>query len=69
MVFVFHPDHEVPLSYFEGEVDLQKLIEVRREFGIELAPVPIWYVGDHHLTATVAELERFFEIPALQDID
>ncbi len=69
VVFVFHPDHEVPLSYFEGEVDLQKLLEVRREFGIELAPVPIWYVGDHHLTATVAELERFFEIPALQDID
>ena len=28
----------------------------------------MWWLGDFHLTPTIAEYEKFFEIPPLEDI-
>ena len=37
--------------------------------GPKVAEVPMWWLGDYHLTPTVAEFEKFFDIPPLADID
>ena len=38
------------------------------ERGIKLADPPMWWLGDYHLTPTIEEFEKFFDIPELSDI-
>jgi hypothetical protein len=38
------------------------------ERGIKVADVPMWWLGDYALQPTIAEFEKFFDIPPLEDI-
>jgi hypothetical protein len=68
VVFVFNRDNEVPVSFFGPKPTLQQITRAYLERGIELAPVPLWYAGDHHFEVSLKEMERAFELPALDDI-
>jgi hypothetical protein len=69
VTFVFNEEYIVPVSYFGKNVTLQQVADAYFEKGITIADVPIWYAGDRQLTASPAELERLFDIPAIEDID
>jgi hypothetical protein len=68
VVFVFHEDDEVPVSFFGDNVTLGELADAFFQRGIKVAPVPVWYTGDHHLRVSVREFEQLFDIPELEDI-
>lgn len=68
VAFVFNRDNEVPVSFFGPQVTLQEVIEAYLEKGVELAPVPVWYAGDHHMEVSLQELENLADIPDLDDI-
>jgi hypothetical protein len=68
VVFVFHEDNEVPVSFFGENVTLGELADAFFQRGIKVAAVPVWYAGDHHLRVSVREFERLFDIPELEDI-
>jgi hypothetical protein len=68
VMFVFNDSNVVPISYFGSNVSLEEIQKAFFERGIKLADVPIWWLGDHHLTATIEEYEKFFKIPALEEI-
>jgi hypothetical protein len=58
----------VPISYFGANVSLEEVSKAFNERAIKIAEVPMWWLGDYHLTPTIAEFDKFFEIPALEDI-
>jgi len=68
VMFVFNDSNVVPISYFGSNVSLEEVRKAFFERGIKVAEVPIWWLGDHHLTASVEEFELFFDIPALEEI-
>ncbi len=68
MTFVFNDSNVVPISYFGPNVSLEEVHKAFFERGIKLADVPIWWLGDYHLQATIEEYEKFFDIPPLEDI-
>jgi hypothetical protein len=68
VMFVFNDSNVVPVSYFGSNVSLEEVQKAFFERGIKLAEVPLWWLGDHHLAATIEEYEKFFDIPALEDI-
>jgi hypothetical protein len=68
VAFVFNDSNSVPISYFGDNVSMQELFEAYIERGIKVADVPMWWLGDYHLTPTIAEYELFFDLPALADI-
>jgi hypothetical protein len=68
VVFLYHRDYEVPISFFGADVNLAKLQDVFLDKGIQVAPVPVWYAGDHHLKVSISEFERLFDIPAADEI-
>jgi hypothetical protein len=69
VVFVFNDSNTVPISYFGENVSLEEVFRAFTERGIKLADPPMWWLGDYHLTPTIEEFEKFFQIPALGDID
>lgn len=68
VTFVFNDSNVVPISYFGPNVSLEEVYKAFFERGIKLADVPIWWLGDYHLEATIEEYEKFFDIPPLEDI-
>jgi hypothetical protein len=68
VVFVFNDTNTVPISYFGENVSLEEVFRAFNERGIKLAEPPMWWLGDYHLTPTIEEFEKFFDIPALADI-
>jgi hypothetical protein len=68
VVFEFQDSNVVPISYFGPNVSLEELYTAFMERKIKVAEVPMWYQGDHHLMTTIEEFEKFFEIPALDEI-
>ena len=66
--FVFNDSNVVPISYFGANVSLEEVSKAFNERGIKIAEVPMWWLGDFHLAPTIAEFDKFFEIPALEDI-
>jgi len=68
VTFVFNDSNTVPISYFGSNVSMQEVFEAFNGRGIKVADVPMWWLGDHHMTATIEEYEKFFEIPALEEI-
>jgi hypothetical protein len=68
VTFVFNDSNVVPVSYFGANVSLEEASKAFNERSIKIAEVPMWWLGDYHLTPTIAELEKFFEIPPLEDI-
>ena len=68
VTFVFNDSNSVPVSYFGSNVSLEEVLKAFTERGIKLASVPLWWQGDHHLRPTIEEFEKFFDIPALEDI-
>jgi len=68
VAFVFHDTNTVPVSYFGVNVSIEEIQKAFFERGIKLAEVPIWWQGDSQLRPTIEEFEKFFDIPALEDI-
>jgi len=68
VAFVFNDSNTVPVSYFGSNVSIEEISEAFNIRGIKLAEVPMWWQGDYHLLATIEEYEKFFDIPALEDI-
>lgn len=68
LTFVFNDSNSVPISFFGANVSLEEVNKAFNERGIKAAEVPMWWLGDYHFTPTIAEYEKFFEIPALEDI-
>ena len=68
VTFVFNDSNVVPISYFGPNVSIEEVRKAFFERGIKLADVPIWWLGDYHLQATIEEYEKFFDIPPLEDI-
>jgi len=68
VTFVFNDSNVVPISYFGPNASIEEVRKAFFERGIKLADVPIWWLGDYHLQATIEELEKFFDIPPLDDI-
>jgi hypothetical protein len=69
VTFVFNDSNTVPISYFGSNVSLEEVFKAFIERGIKVAEVPMWWQGDYHLTPTIQEFEKFFDIPALENID
>jgi hypothetical protein len=68
VVFMFNDSNTVPISYFGDNVSLEEVFKAFQERGIKLANPPMWWLGDYHLTPTIDEFEKFFDIPPLEDI-
>ncbi len=68
VTFVFNDSNSVPISYFGSNVSLEEVLKAFIERSIKIAEVPMWWLGDYHLQPTLQEFEKFFEIPALEDI-
>lgn len=68
VTFVFNDSNSVPISYFGSNVSLEEVQKAFLERSIKVAEVPMWWLGDFHLQPTIEEFEKFFEIPALEDI-
>jgi hypothetical protein len=68
VTFVFNDTNTVPISYFGSNVSLEEVFKAFTERNIKVADVPQWWLGDFHLTPTIEEFEKFFKIPALEDI-
>jgi len=66
--FVFNDSNVVPISYFGANVSLEEARKAFKERGIKISEVPMWWLGDYHLTPTITEFEKFFDIPPLEDI-
>jgi len=69
VVFVFNDSNVVPVSYFGANVSLEELVRAFNERRIKIAEVPMWQLGDHHLSATKEEFEKLFDIPEPDQID
>lgn len=69
VTFVFNDSNTVPVSYFGSNISLEEAFKAFVERGIKIAEVPMWWQGDYHLTPTIEEFEKFFEIPLLEEID
>lgn len=68
VVFLYHRDYEVPISFFGADVSLKKLQDMFLNKGIQAAPVPVWYAGDHHLKVSISDFETWFDIPTADEI-
>jgi len=66
--FVFARDSEVPVSFFGPNPTLEQVSKAYTERGIELAEVPVWFLGDHHFSVSLQELEENFDLPDLDEI-
>jgi hypothetical protein len=69
VTFLFNDSNTVPVSYFGSNVSLEEVFKAFIERGIKVAEVPMWWQGDYHLTPTIEEFEKFFDIPPLEDIN
>lgn len=69
VTMVFNDSNTVPISYFGSNVSLEEIAKAFNERGIKVAEVPMWWQGDFHLQPTIEEYEKFFDIPALAEID
>ncbi len=67
-LFVFNDSNVVPISYFGPNVSMKEIVKAYSERGINIADVPMWELGDHHLSPTVSEFEKLFDIPSLESI-
>jgi len=68
VTFIFNDSNTVPISYFGSNASLEEVQKAFNERGIKVADVPMWWQGDYTLLATHDEFEKFFDIPALEDI-
>ena len=68
VAFVFNDSNVVPVSYFGTNVSLEEVNKAFKERGIKIADVPMWWLGDYHLSPTIAEFEKLFDIPPLENI-
>ncbi len=69
VVFVFNDSNVVPISYFGANVSLEELNKAFSERRIKLADVPMWPLGDYHLSPTAEEFEKLFDLPSLDQVD
>jgi hypothetical protein len=69
VVFVFNDSNVVPVSYFGSNVSLAEINLAFNERHIKLAEVPMWPLGDFHLSPSATEFEKLFDLPKLEDID
>jgi hypothetical protein len=68
VAFLFNDSNVVPISYYGPNVSLEEVLTGNLERGINVAPPPMWELGDFNVNPSVTELNQFFDIPALADI-
>lgn len=68
VVFQFNDSNVVPISYFGPNVSLEEILKANTERGINVAAVPMWELGDYNIRASIDEMRKYFDIPALEDI-
>jgi hypothetical protein len=68
VTFVFNDSNVVPISYFGPNVSLEEVVKANQERGIKVAEPPMWELGDYTLTPSAAEMQKYFDLPALEDI-
>ena len=68
VVFTFNDSNVVPISYFGANVSLEEVLKANQERGINIAAVPMWELGDYNIRPSIAEMQKYFDIPALEDI-
>lgn len=68
VVLVYNDAQQRPIDSFDDDVTVAELANEFYGEGIELTAVPEWQVGDHHKSATVAELREVVDVPARDDI-
>ena len=68
ITFIFNDSNAVPVSYFGNNVSLEEVSKAFNGRGIKLADTPMWWLGDYQLRPTIAEFEKFFDIPELDEI-
>jgi len=69
VTFVFHDSNTIPIGALGEDANLQQIIETFFQQDVKLAPVPMWWQGDHHLKVPLGEFERYFDIPPLESVD
>jgi hypothetical protein len=68
VVFTFNDSNMVPISYFGPNVSLEEVAKANSERGINIAPVPMWELGDYNIRPSMAEMQKYFDLPAIEDI-
>jgi hypothetical protein len=68
VTFLFNDSNSVPISYYGANVSLEEVLKGFNERAIKVNEVPMWWLGDYHLNPTIIEFEKYFDIPALEDI-
>ena len=68
VVFEFNDSNVVPISYFGPNVSLEEVLKASNERGINIDSAPMWELGDYNIHPTVEEMNKYFDIPALEDI-
>lgn len=66
--FVFNDSNVVPVSYYGMNVSLEEVYIGNGERGINIAAPAMWELGDYNVRPSIPELEKFFKIPALENI-
>ena len=62
VTFMYNRKYHRPASRFDEDVTLERVIDSFFSDAVELTPVPMWQVGDHHLVVKTKELVKLFEI-------
>ena len=68
VAFLFNDSNTVPVSYYGANATLEEVLKGFIERGIKVAEAPMWWLGDYSLKPTITEFEKYFDIPALDDI-
>jgi hypothetical protein len=69
VVFEFHAEHEVPISFFGSEPDFEAIAKAYAERGLMLSKVPMWYAGDRHLEMSPGDLSRLLGLESPESMD
>ena len=69
VVFIYNQDREHPAGEFPQPITAQNIIDRYHSEGIMLTPVPDWKRGDYHGEILISELERFIDLPDIDDFD
>jgi hypothetical protein len=63
VVFYYNQQDQRPVGQLADDANLEVVLDKFFQQGIQLTPVPMWDVGDHHLMVDAGELTEIFDIP------
>lgn len=68
VIFFYNRDYQRPVSELPDNTDIERVLGLFFDNGLELTPVPMWSVGDHHITVDADQLTQLFDIPERDEI-